>query len=211
MPPGAARRNIVIRIESISSGNPLFPPLPPNTLSRVFRFAPEGTRFLTPITLIISYHESEVDGLDENTFVPILLVGNGWVMVKACQSDDPLIPDPCLANRDAINNKLTIKTTHFSIYGVQGALALTPPPVITPTEVGAGLELLGENMVRVWHLDDASETWSFFDPRRDFAELGELTELVSGETYWIKLNQDQAATLNGEARSLKAGWNTIFW
>ena len=73
------------------------------------------------------------------------------------------------------------------------------------------IELLGENMVRVWHFNDATETWSFFDPRRDFAEFGELTEWVNGETYWIKLNQDQMVTLNRKARTLKAGWNTILW
>jgi len=123
LPPLAVVQNIRIRIEPISASDPALPALPPNTFSRVFRFSPEGQQFLKPITLIFSYDESEVRGIAEKTIVPILLVGNDWVTVDDCESDGPLIPDPCLANRDTVNNKLTIKTTHFSIYGVEAGVA----------------------------------------------------------------------------------------
>lgn len=211
MPPGAVDQNTGIQIESISSDDLLLPPLPPNTLSRVFRFSPEGLQFLIPITLNISYDESEVDDLDENTFVPILLVGNDWVPLKDCESDDPLIPDPCLANRDIVNNELTIKTTHFSIYGVQGAVALPIPAPIVSTELGLAIEPLEDNLVRVWYFDNSIKTWSFFDPRPGFVNVNTLTVLVNKQIYLVKVAQDQRVNLNGKARTLLAGWNYIVW
>ena len=132
-------------------------------------------------------------------------------MVAACESEDPLKPDPCLANRDTVNNKLTIRTTHFSIYGVQGAVALPPSPVITPTEVASGLELLGENLVRVWHFDNTTKEWTFYDPRPVFAASNTLKELVPGEAYTIRVSNDQTTTLNGKVQRLYAGWNLNGW
>ena len=211
MPPGAVDQNTGIRIESISASDLALPTLPPNTFSRVFRFSPEALQFLLPITLIISYVESEVDGLDENTIVPILLVGNDWVTLKDCESGDPLLADPCLANRDIVNNELTIKTTHFSIYGVKGAVALPPPPMITPTEVASALELLQSNLVRVWHFDNTTKEWTFYDPRPVFAASNTLKELVPGEAYTIRVINDQTATLNRKVQRLYAGWNLIGW
>jgi len=166
---------------------------------------------MIPITLIMSYDESEVSGIDENTLVPILLVGNDWVTVVVCEADDPLIPDPCLANRDTINNELTIKTTHFSIYGVQGAAILPIPFPIVSTELALALEPLEASLVRVWHFDNATKKWSFFDPRPVFADVNTLTELVNGQIYWIKVMQDQMVPLNDKARILISGWNSIVW
>ena len=124
VPPGAVGQNTNIQIGSILAANPALPRLPAGILSRVFRLSPAGLRFLLPITLIISYDDSEVVGLEENTLRPILLVDGTWTQVEDCHSTDPPAPDPCLASRDTINNELTITTTHFSIYGVQGAKLL---------------------------------------------------------------------------------------
>ena len=78
--------------------------------------------------------------MDENTYTPILLVGNEWVVVEECTSMLPPIPDPCLVSRDRVNNELTITTTRFSIYAVQGNLL--PPPSVA---MGTGLMPLRDN------------------------------------------------------------------
>jgi len=103
-----------------------------------------------------------------------------------------------------------------------GPAALTPTPQPTPTptpdptpdqgvQPSLGLEPLGDNLVRLWSHDDATGTWSFYDPDPVFAESNTLTELVLDQIYWILLQQDQAVTLNGRDRRLIAGWNFIHW
>ena len=181
------------------------PGCPLGRISQIQRESP-GFQFLDPIFIVILYDESEVAGMDENTYRPILLVGNKWLAVEDCTSMLPPIPDPCLLSRDTVNNELVITTTRFSIYGVQGAF-LPPPPVAT----AAGSMPLGENVVRVWHVNNTTMEWSFYDPRPDFADINTLKELVPGEKYWFKVNNDQTALLNEKERVLRAGWNLIVW
>ena len=108
------------------------------------------------------------------------------------------------------NNQLTIKATHFSPSEVQRAAALPITIPIVSTKLPPALEPLEDNLVRMWNFDDVTETWSFFDPRPGFADFNTLT-LVDAQNYWIKVTQDQMVTLNGEARTLSAGWNYIVW
>jgi hypothetical protein len=101
-----------------------------------------------------------------------------------------------------------------------------PTPIQTPTATSAppsapslGLAPLveGDNLVRVWHFDPATQSeppdfgWSLFDPRPVFAPANTVAELVSGRFYWIGLKQSQTATLNGKQRVLFAGWNPVTW
>ena len=206
VPPGALDQDVDIQIEAILITDPALPPPPAGTLSRAFRFSPPGFQFLAPIFITIFYEESEVAGMDENTYKPILLVGNEWVVVEDCSSPQTPMPDPCLVSRDPVNNELIITTTRFSIYGVQGDFLPTPP-----VATAAGLMPLGDNLARVWHFNDATEAWSFSDPRPIFAEANTLKELVHREAFFIKVNHDQTAIWNDQEHRLSAGWNQIGW
>jgi hypothetical protein len=59
------------------------------------------------------------------------------------------------------------------------------------------------NLVRVWHLDNATGTWTFYDPARP--GVGGLTQLPSPAAVW--LNVKEATTF--QSQSLVAGWNLI--
>ena len=43
-------------------------------------------------------------------------------------------------------------------------------------------------LTRVWHLDAATQTWSFFDPAPEFADFNTLTQVSSGQIVTIIMN-----------------------
>ena len=90
--------------------------------------------------------------------------------------------------------------------------AAAGPAAMLPDAV----EALGDNLVAVFHFDDVGKTWSFYDPRPDFADLNTLSELVSGEAYWILVSETvEDVVLNNRARSLTCRgddcWNLEVW
>ena len=77
--------------------------------------------------------------------------------------------------------------------------------------VGEALKPLVDNLVRVWKFDAATQDWSFYDPRPGFGQFNTLRAVASGEFYWVVLKERQTATLNGQNRTLVAGWNPLAW
>ena len=65
--------------------------------------------------------------------------------------------------------------------------------------------------MRVFHFDNTTKEWTFYDPRPTFADSNTLEELVLGDAYFIKENNDQVAVLNGKEHRLIAGWSLIGW
>ena len=87
-----------------------------------------------------------------------------------------------------------------------GAAAMLPDAV----------QNLGDSLVAVFYFDDVGKTWSFYDPRPDFADLNTLSELVNGEAYWILVSETvEDVVLNNKARSLTCRgddcWNLEVW
>ncbi len=75
---------------------------------------------------------------------------------------------------------------------------------------------LGDSLVAVFYFDDVGKTWSFYDPREEFADLNTLSEMVSGEAYWILVSDTvEDAVLNNTPRSLSCRgddcWNLEVW
>ena len=60
-------------------------------------------------------------------------------------------------------------------------------------------------LTRVWHLDRASQTWSFYDPAPEFAEFNTLTEVTSGQIVTIIM--DAQDTFQGD--TLFVGSNPV--
>lgn len=89
--------------------------------------------------------------------------------------------------------------------------AATPAAAPISTATAQALAALGAELVRVWHFDNATKAWTFYDPRPDFVTVNTLTQLVPDRVYWIKLEIDRSVTLNSKLRSLFKGWNLIGW
>jgi hypothetical protein len=92
-----------------------------------------------------------------------------------------------------------------SSVAVTTAVAAT---VVTTTEtatVFADVISNSDNLVRVWRFDNATQAWSFYDPRDAFASANTLTEASSGNIVWVNVTADQAF----QSTTLYAGWNLI--
>jgi hypothetical protein len=100
--------------------------------------------------------------------------------------------------------------TSFTVIAPLVTPTPTPVPPVAPAKALEPL-LAADNLVRVWTFDNATKEWSFFDPRPAFAAANSIKGLVTGRVYWINVETNQTATLNGKERSLFAGWNIVAW
>lgn len=78
-----------------------------------------------------------------------------------------------------------------------------------------GLAPLVDNLVRVFHRDYFDQTWSFYDPRPEFAELNTLSDLTPGRYYWILVRNSVSFRQNLKTHHLTCRhgncWNRIVW
>ena len=83
----------------------------------------------------------------------------------------------------------------------------------TPQSADPALALapLVDNLVRVWAFNNATQEWTFYDPRPAFTHINTVTGLVTGQPYWIIVRMNQTVTLDSKERTLFAGWNIIVW
>lgn len=84
---------------------------------------------------------------------------------------------------------------------------LAPPPLNgSPGQVFKYLVRDGVLLV-VWHYDNATQSWSVFDPslNGEMAALNDLTEVGSSDIVWVNLRQPQFF----QESELLAGWNLI--
>ena len=118
----------------------------------------------------------------------------------------------------------TIEATTYSA-GVTGGFTLT----ISGLGSGAGVPVdtalapLGDNLLWILHYDNASGSWSGYDPSSAYSpsllppdpapplpsELKPLRNLVDGGIYWLAVAQTQTVTLGRETVTLYAGVNLI--
>lgn len=78
-----------------------------------------------------------------------------------------------------------------------------------PTEVA--LQSLGNNLIRVFRFDNASQSWTFFDPRHAFLDVNSLRTMSNGEMFWIFVREGQVVELGQHSGVLFAGWNLILY
>ena len=77
------------------------------------------------------------------------------------------------------------------------------------------LESLGDALVRVFKFDNSTKTWTFYDPRDEFAGVNTLSGLTSGEVYWIRVTETTTVSVKGRPMTLTCAgdycWNQIVW
>jgi hypothetical protein len=57
----------------------------------------------------------------------------------------------------------------------------------------------------VWHFDNDTKAWSFYDPRPEVAAAVDLTMVSSGDNVWIQVT----ANMDFQGEMLTAGWNLV--
>ncbi|MDE2779306.1 MAG: hypothetical protein OXI91_06490 [Chloroflexota bacterium] len=88
------------------------------------------------------------------------------------------------------------------------------PSGVNPGDIKAvaeGLEELGDNLEVVWHFNNDSKAWTFYDGQ----DGSNLTHLITGETYLIQVKSTVQVILNRDTRNLTCVdgncWNQIVW
>ena len=90
--------------------------------------------------------------------------------------------------------------------GISVSTFLEIADIITRASEEAFEDLIDNGtLTRVWHLDAATQTWSFFDPATEFADFNTLTEVSTGQIVTIIMGtQDQF-----QGRTLYVGSNNV--
>jgi hypothetical protein len=134
------------------------------------------------------------------------------------QADDLIVPglDPGIVS-------LVVKVGTGDLEtSAAGTFEVTAPAEPSGTALAAdeAVAPLGDALDRVFHFDNGTKTWSFFDPRPEFADVNSLNDVVEGEVYWIKVTKSIAVSLNSEQRQLSCAdegtpqqdcWNLVVW
>ena len=86
-------------------------------------------------------------------------------------------------------------------------IEVAPPPLSGPPSQVFKYLIRDGNLLTVWRYDNATQSWSLFDPllAGEVAELNDLTEVGSGYILWVNLSKPQSFQGSG----LVAGWNLI--
>ena len=77
--------------------------------------------------------------------------------------------------------------------------------VTRPSAEAFSDQISAGTLTRVWHLDAATQTWSFFDPAPEFADFNTLTEVSSGQIVTIIMS----APDEFQGRALYVGSNNV--
>jgi hypothetical protein len=110
-----------------------------------------------------------------------------------------------------------LETTAVSTFEITGPAA-GPSKLVTP--VREALAPLEESLERVFHFQNTTKEWSFFDPRPAFSNANSLAEIREGQVYWIKVGGSLRVELNGRPRELTCAnqgsarqdcWNLVVW
>ena len=99
---------------------------------------------------------------------------------------------------------------------VQLEILAEPTTAGTATALPGALSEVGDNLVRVFHFNNSTKVWTFYDPRPEFEGLNTLTELANGQPYWILVSAAQEnVVMNGKTRDLTCVggdcWNQEVW
>jgi len=75
---------------------------------------------------------------------------------------------------------------------------------------------LGDSLEAIFHFNNTSKEWTFFDPRPEFADLNTLTELNVGQPYWVLVDHShEDVDWNGRLVNFTCAaddcWNLEIW
>ena len=108
-----------------------------------------------------------------------------------------LVPGQALGNK---NLKVTVKGVPVVEF-----LEIVATPVSTTKSAADVFEPLATAGVLtvVWHFDNTTKDWSFYDPRPSVAAAVDLTMVSTGDNVWIQVTAD----MDFQGESLTTGWN----
>ena len=148
-----------------------------------------------------------VSGDNFHTFRPVTIdIGGSAVTPSATTTDGDgsfsvavLVPGLSLGNK---NLKVTVNDVPVVEF-----LEIVATPVSTTMAAADVFEPLvtAGVLTVVWHFDNDTKAWSFYDPRPEVAAAVDLTMVSSGDNVWIQVT----ANMDFQGESLTTGWNLV--
>ena len=149
-----------------------------------------------------------VSGANFNTFRPVtIVVGDSTVTPSPAPTTDAdgsfsteiLVPGLSLGNKNLKVSVNNVPVVEF--------LEIVATPVVTTKAAADVFEPLATAGVLtvVWHFDNDTKGWSFYDPRPAVAAAVDLTMVTSGDNVWIQVTAD----MDFQGEPLTTGWNNI--
>jgi hypothetical protein len=134
------------------------------------------------------------------------------------QIDGLVVPglDPGVATLTIRVGSGDLETTAVSTFEITGPAESAGAEM----PVREALEPLGDSLERVFHFENTTKQWSFFDPLPAFRDANSLAVIREGQVYWIKVARSLTIDLNGQSRNLTCAnegnapadcWNVVVW
>ena len=156
-----------------------------------------------------------VSGEGFKSFVPVSLVRVGSLDITPA-------PKPSTDGNGMMSFVVTIPGLDVGIQTIEVNVGRTTSSTgFTVTESGVnpgdirpvaeGLSDLGDNLDVIWHFNNDTKAWTFYDGQ----DGSDLTHVITGETYLILVKTSVEVILNRNTRSLTCVggncWNQIVW
>ncbi|PKB72465.1 MAG: hypothetical protein BZY87_00530 [SAR202 cluster bacterium Io17-Chloro-G6] len=96
----------------------------------------------------------------------------------------------------------------FSATSTLTVVTSSAPPASTQADTQVIFAVVidnDNNLVRVWRYSNATQEWSFYDPRDEFADANTLEKTGAGDIVWVNVVVEQEF----QGQTLFTGWNLI--
>ena len=161
-----------------------------------------GIQGMPPYTLV---DHVRIDGADRL----------GGRNVNTDREGDAMVPDILVPFLDPGFYPVEVKVgneTRVAQFEVLAEAAVTG----VATELPDAVSDLGDNLDAIFHFNNVNKEWTFYDPRPEFADLNTLTELNSGQPYWVLVKDSQEdVDWNGRLVNFTCAggdcWNLEIW
>ena len=94
---------------------------------------------------------------------------------------------------------LRVEVAGVVVFHTMRVIDCRPPEAVFKTLIDAGV------LVVAWRYDETEDTWAFFDPRPELADVYDLIEVSSGDDLWVRLT----GRWEFQGDKLLYGWNLI--
>ncbi len=151
--------------------------------------------------------------IDEITVGRVNMLGNQSITTN--RDGDATVSNLIVPFLDPGHYPVTVKVDTETRVSQLEVLAEAAVPGVA-AELPGAVSDLGDNLDAIFHFNNTSKEWTFYDPRPEFADLNTLNELHGGQPYWVLVKDSQEdVDWNGRLVNFTCAggdcWNLEIW